>query len=60
MGKIEEDDYESFLSDDCLSDFLRIIKKTPPATKEENREMLTEYFNGNLAIKDKIVEKICF
>lgn len=57
MGKIEEDDYESFLSDDCLSDFLRIIKKTPPATKEENREMLTEYFNGNLAIKDKIVEK---
>lgn len=57
MGKTQESEYESFLSDDCLKDFLKTIKRNKVATKEENREMLIEYFNGNEEIKKNIIEK---
>ncbi len=57
MEKTLESEYESFLSDDCLKDFMRTIKRNKAATKEENREMLLEYFNGNEEIKQSIVKK---
>ncbi len=61
MDKFNSDvqniDYDDFLSDSCLNDFLRIIKRYKTATREENDEMLQEYFSGNAEIKDLIVNK---
>lgn len=59
MGKSDKqtDEYESFLSDDCLKDFLRIIKRNKPATKEDNFEMFLEYQKGNLAMRDLIAKR---
>ena len=51
------EEYESFLSDDCLKDFMRMAKRNPPATKEDNFEMFQEYKKGNLAMKDMIAER---
>lgn len=50
-------DYDSFLSDDCLNDFLKIIKRVKAATKEENNEMFIRYQNGEISLKDTIVKK---
>lgn len=61
MDKLNSDiqniDYDDYLSDSCLNDFLRIIKRYKTATREENDEMLREYFNGNTEMKDLIVNK---
>lgn len=50
-------DYDSFLSDDCLSDFLKIVRRYKTANQEENDEMLLEYYGGNKEIKDFIVKR---
>ncbi len=50
-------EYEVFLSDSCLYDFLRTIKQNKPASKEENREMFLKYQNGDETIKKTIAEK---
>lgn len=50
-------DYESYLSDSCLSDFLRIIKKNPAATSDDNFAMFAAYNDGNEDMKQNIAER---
>lgn len=57
MESVTNKEYETFLSDSCLQDYLRAIKQNKPASKEENREMFLKYQNGDLAIKNTIIEK---
>ncbi|MCH5166291.1 MAG: hypothetical protein J1F35_00225 [Erysipelotrichales bacterium] len=53
----QNEDYDTILSASCLQDYLKIIKKTKPATRKENDEMFSKYQNGDLAIKDLIIKK---
>lgn len=45
------------LTDDCLQDFLKNINRNKSATREENDKMFLQYRNGDLKVRDMIIEK---
>lgn len=54
---MKTDDLETNLSENGLKDYIRTIKKVPPATKEENIALINRIRSGDPTARDEMVEK---
>lgn len=53
----EKDEFASFLSTDILKDYLRILRRFPTATAEENRELHRRVRAGNEEARELMINK---
>lgn len=54
---MKTDDLETNLSKNGLKDYIRTIKKVPPATKEENVALINRVRSGDSTAREEMVEK---
>lgn len=57
LETIEDSEYEGFLSDNNLRDFLLLIRKYKPATKEENLKLFHLVKEGNENARELMINK---